>query len=149
MKRAMKIIQLQLVLLLFTSFQNKEEATYSLKVTVNNLRNSSGMVQFALYNNPDAFPDEHYKNYYRKSAARIVNGVAEITFAYLPAGKYAVNILHDEDSNGIIEKGLILPKEGIGFSNYKAIGIFNRPEFQKASFELLANKKIDIKIIYL
>lgn len=147
--KATIIIQLQLVFLLFNSIQNKEETSYPLTVTVNNLRNSIGVVQFALYNNPDAFPDEHYKKYYRKLTSKIVNGVSEITFKNLPAGKYAVNILHDEDTNGKIKKGLIFPKEGIGFSNYQVIGITNRPEFQKAAFEIVADKKIDVKIIYL
>lgn len=149
MKKAMKIIQLHLVLLLFSSFQNKEEISYPVTVTVNNLRNSNGVVQFALYNNPDAFPDEDYKKYYRKEIAKITNGVSEITFENLPAGKYAINILHDEDSNGKIKKGIILPREGIGFSNYQSLGISNRPVFQKASFEILQGKKINVKIIYL
>lgn len=148
MKRTMVIIQLQLVLLLFSSFQQKEASTIQLKVKVNDLRNSEGVVQFALYNNSDAFPDENYKSYYRKISAKIVDSGSEVIFENLPAGKYAVNILHDEDSNGRIKKGLILPKEGIGFSNYQSIGFSNKPAFEKASFELLANKEINITMIY-
>lgn len=148
MRKAMIMIQLQMVFILLTSFHKKEEVNYPLTVKVNNLRNSNGVVQFTLYNTPDGFPDEHYKKYYRKSSAKIINGVSEITFKNLASGKYAVNILHDEDENGKIKKGLILPKEGIGFSNYEAIGISNRPAFQKASFELVADKKINVKIIY-
>lgn len=149
MRKALIIIQLQLLFLLLSSFHKKEETNYPLTVTVNNLRNSDGVVQFALYNKADAFPDEHYKKYYRKLTANIVNGNSEVTFENLPEGKYAINILHDEDANGKIKKGLILPKEGIGFSNYQSIGITNRPVFQKAAFELLDDKKINIKVIYL
>ena len=148
MKKAMIIIQLQLVLLLFSSFQQKEATTFQLKVKVNDLHNCKGEVQFALYNTMDAFPDENYKKYYRKLSAKIVNGMSEVTFENLPSGKYAVNVLHDEDSNGRIKKGLILPKEGIGFSNYQSIGISNRPTFNKASFELKANKEINVRMIY-
>jgi len=93
-------------------------------------------VKFALYNNADAFPDEQYKKYYRKVTAKIVNGVSEVTFHNIPEGRYAVNILHDEDSNGKIKKRIILPKEGIGFSNYQSISILNQPNFRKASFDL-------------
>jgi len=145
----MVIIQFLVGILLFSSFQNKEETSYSLTVTVNDLRNSNGVVQFTLYNNADAFPDEHYERYFQKLTTRIVNGVAEVTFENLPEGKYAVNILHDEDENGKIKKGLILPKEGIGFSNYQSIGFSNRPVFHKASFDLLGDKNISVKIIYL
>lgn len=148
MKRVMVIIQL--ILIIYTSSaENKGLQPLVLTVEVNDLRNSNGVVQFALYNDADAFPDEHYKKYYRKLTAKIVNGVLEITFENLPKGKYAVNILHDEDANGKIKKGLILPKEGIGFSNYQSIGISNRPKFQNASFELLDDKKINVKVIYL
>lgn len=148
MKRSLVIIQLQLVLLLFSSFQQKEASTFQLKVKVDDLRNSEGVIQFALYNDSDAFPDENYKKYYRKISEKIVNGGSVATFENLPAGKYAVNILHDEDSNGRIKKGLILPKEGIGFSNYQSIGISNKPAFKKAAFELLANKEIKVTMIY-
>jgi len=57
--------------------------------------------------------------------------------------------LHDEDNDGKIKKGIVLPKEGIGFSNYQSISIFNRPNFRKASFDLEGNKEILVSIIYL
>ena len=145
----MVMIKLLIAVLLLSSFQDKEKTSYPLTVEVKNLRNSNGVVQFVLYNNPDAFPDEHYKKYYRKLTAKIVNGVAEVTFENLPIGKYAINILHDEDSNGMIKKGIILPKEGIGFSNYQSINILNQPNFRKASFDLKPDQKITVSVIYL
>ena len=60
----------------------------------------------------------------------------------------AVNVLHDENRNGKIEKGFILPKEGIGFSNFETIGFTNRPNFLKASFDVSENKNVTIKMIY-
>lgn len=122
---------------------------YSLKVEVNELRNTNGVVVFALYNREDAFPDEHYKKYFKKLTGEIINGTATVSFEQLPAGKYAVNILHDEDNDGKIKKGVMLPKEGIGFSNYQSIGLFNRPTFTKASFNLQSDEKIKVNIIYL
>ncbi|MGB0805890.1 MAG: DUF2141 domain-containing protein [Salibacteraceae bacterium] len=61
---------------------------------------------------------------------------------------YAVNILHDENSNGQIEKGFILPIEGIEFSNYLKIGLTNRPNFTNASFKVFENKTVSVKVIY-
>jgi uncharacterized protein (DUF2141 family) len=107
------------------------------------------VVQFALYNTEDSFPDEHYKKYYRKLTAKIANGVSTVTFENLPVGRYAVNILHDEDEDGKIKKGIILPKEGIGFSNYKFIGIFNKPDFSKAGIVLKSDTTIKVKVIYM
>ena len=138
------------LLISVSSFIPAETTTgFSLTVEVDKLRNSTGTVLFALYNREDAFPDEHYTKYLKKLTSKIVNGSASVTFENLPAGKYAVNILHDEDNNGKIKKGLILPKEGIGFSNFQSIGFSNRPSFEKASFNLSGDTKIKIKIIYM
>ncbi len=130
------------------TFQN-EKATYSLTIEVKDLRNSKGVVQFAIYNKDGSIPDFNYKKYFKKSLAEIKDSSSFVTFDNLPAGKYAVNILHDENSNGKIDKGFILPKEGIGFSNFQAIKVTNRPNFSKASFELKENKKMSIKVIYM
>jgi uncharacterized protein (DUF2141 family) len=122
--------------------------TFSLRVTVDNLRNSKGVVQFALYNKDGTVPDEKYEKYYKKQTAKIVNGSSSTIFKDLPEGRYAVNILHDEDENGKIDKGFLLPNEGIGFSNYTSIGLTNKPNFKKASFELNSDMEKKIKIIY-
>ena len=137
-------------IILFPSFGNqKEEITFSLTVEVADLRNSKGVVQFALYHTPDAFPDEDYTKYYRKRTAKIVEGFSTVTFENLPPGKYAINILHDEDENGKIKKGMVLPKEGIGFSNYESIGMFNKPKFSEAGIVLKSDTAIQVKIIYM
>ena len=128
--------------------QTKTEE-YSLTIEVENLRNSKGVLQVALYNKDGSIPDEYYKYYFKIEIAQIANGKSKITFKNLPKWKYAVNILHDENNNGKIDKGLILPKEGIGFSNYSSIGLTNRPNFKKASFDLFQDKEIKIKVIYM
>ena len=131
------------------SFVNPSADTYSLTIEVKNLRNSMGVVQFALYNKNGSIPDEDYENYYKILKGEIVNGSSTITFKNIPSGKYAINILHDENKNGKIDKGFILPIEGIGFSNFQSIGFSNRPNFSKASFELKENKTISVKVIYM
>ena len=109
-----------------TFIQAADTKGSSLTVSVNKLRNSNGNVLFALYNTEDAFPDEHYKKYYKILRGKIVNYSSFVIFENLPSGKYAVNILHDENNDGKIQKGFIFPKEGIGFSNYLSIGFSNR-----------------------
>ena len=137
------------VLFIFSSFSIEPDPTFSLTIKVEQLRNSKGIVQFALYNKEGSIPDESYKKCYKILKAEITNGSSTITFHDIPTGKYAVNILHDENNNGIIEKGFILPLEGIGFSNYQTIGLSNRPNFEKASFILNSNKVLMIKMVYL
>ena len=131
------------------SFAKPNAETFYLTIDVKNLRNEKGVVQFALYNKDGSIPDEDYENYYKIIKGEIVNGSSRITFKNIPTGKYAVNILHDENKNGKIDKGFILPIEGIGFSNFQSIGLTNRPNFSKASFELKENKTINVKVIYM
>ncbi len=126
------------------SFANSNADTYSVTIEVKNLRNAKGIVQFALYNKDGSIPDEDYENYYKILKGEIINGSSTITFKNIPSGKYAVNILHDENKNGKIDKGFILPIEGIGFSNFQSIGLTNRPNFSKASFKLEENKVINV-----
>ena len=137
------------VLFLLGSFAKNPPESFFVKVEVENLWNDIGNVQFALYNKDGSIPDEHYKKHFKIGTAEILNGKSSYTFMNLPEGTYAVNILHDEDKNGKIDKGFILPKEGIGFSNYSSIGLSNRPNFSKASFVVTSDRKIKVKVIYM
>lgn len=148
MKKLLKIVIVFTIAFILYSFTNQEEF-YSLTIEVKDLRNSKGIVQFALYNKDGSIPDEDYKKCYKILKSEIVNGSSVISFKNLPKGKYAVNILHDENKNSKIDKGFILPIEGIGFSNYQTIGLTNRPNFSKASFDLNKELKINVKVIYM
>ena len=137
------------VAMLMTSFQTTPvETTYSLTVKVDGLRNSKGVVQFALYNKDGTIPDENFESYYKIGTSPIENGSSTFIFSNLPTGRYAINILHDENENGKIDKGFFLPVEGVGFSNYESIGLSNRPKFSKASFQLNENSIKQVTIIY-
>jgi len=135
-------------LLYLTTFVASTMFSYELTVHVENLRNNKGDVQFSVYNKPNSLPDEKFQKFYKQKRANIVNESSTITFQNLPKGTYAVNILHDENKNGKIDKGFMLPVEGVGLSNYSTINLFNRPNFKDASFLLDKNKSIDIKINY-
>ena len=116
---------------------------------MNNLINDNGVVQFALYNRQVDFPDESFKKCYLIRKEAIHNRTSSVTFKGLTAGNYAVNVLHDENNDGKINKTLFLPNEGVGFSNYDKIRIGNKPNFKEASFLLKGDKNIIIKMIYL
>jgi uncharacterized protein (DUF2141 family) len=149
MKYLNKIILSSLTVLILSAFINQGVTSFSLTVNVAGLQNSKGIVQYALYNTEGSIPDESYKKSFRILTGTIINGSSAVTFNNLPPGRYAVNILHDENSNGKIDKGLIFPKEGIGFSNYQSIGLKNRPDFSKAGFEIKADTSISVKVIYM
>lgn len=141
------MIPIGIFILLAFNYRKDERA--SLTVEVSELKNSTGQVIFSLYNKDGSIPDEELKKYYKNAKVDISNKSAETTFKNLPKGKYAVNIVHDENKNGKIDKGWILPIEGIGFSNFKSIGLSNKPNFKKASFELNMDRLISVKVIYM
>ncbi|MHB1104878.1 MAG: DUF2141 domain-containing protein [Lutibacter sp.] len=144
-----------LLLLTFAMLSFSEstpEESYSLTIKSTGFRNSEGIALFVLYNKNGSIPDEKYKNYFKKGISKIdKNGTATFTFTNLPEGSYAVNILHDENKNGKIDKKFLLPmpSEGIGFSNFESIGMSNRPNFSKASFLVKSNMEKVVKVIYL
>ena len=149
MKMTRLSVQLVGIIILLSAFSYQKQETCSLTIEVRELRNSNGVVQFFLYDHKDEFPDEHNEKFYRKETAKIVDASSTVVFENLPTGKYAIKVLHDEDSDGKIKKGMFLPKEGIGFSNYESIGLTNRPAFDKATIDITADKKVSIKINYL
>ncbi|CAM4121813.1 DUF2141 domain-containing protein [Gillisia limnaea] len=142
---------LSLLIGLFSFTYPNQEAKYSLTIKVENLRNSKGVVQYAIYNKDGSIPDEKYEKYFRKGIAEISKNRSTLTFNDLPAGKYAVSILHDENENGKIDKKFLvpMPSEGVGISNYESIGLFNRPNFSKASFRVDSSLTKLVNIIYL
>jgi uncharacterized protein (DUF2141 family) len=149
MKHIRKLLALGACATCLFAFTLKEAAThYQLTVSVAELRNSEGTLLFSLYNREGSIPDKKLNNHFRLLKGEISRGKAEVTFSGLPAGKYAIGVLHDENNNGEIDKGFMLPEEGVGYSNYTTINIKNRPAFSKASFNLKSDTTVVVKINY-
>ncbi len=94
--------------------QKPQENLYSLRVEVDNFRNSKGIAQFALYDKDGTIPDEKLKKYFKKKEGEIQGGRSFVIFGNIPRGRYAVTVLHDENSNEEIDKiQAILGKKGL------------------------------------
>lgn len=149
----MKIFQILIAFIFvlsgFAFTTGDEKETFSLTVKVADLQNSTGVVQFSLYNTEGSIPDEYFEKYYLQLTASIANNASTVTFKNIPKGTYAINILHDEDKDGKVTKGFILPIEGLGFSNFEKLNPMNRPSYEKAKFNLDADKTMNIKVIYM
>ena len=70
-------------------------------------------------------------------ATAIEDGQANLAFANLPAGRYAIVVFHDENSNGQIDHNVLrLPSEPLGFSNGFSLGLLSGlPAFEKLAFQ--------------
>ena len=106
--------------------------TGEVTVSLTGLRSTKGLVQVCLTRDERAFPDCRKDADSRRLTVAAVDA-GTIRFGALPAGRYAVALLHDENANGRADMTLMLPREGFGFSRDAAVS-FGPPRFGKAAF---------------
>jgi uncharacterized protein (DUF2141 family) len=115
-----------------------------LKVVINNVKDEQGILWVALYDSKDHFMKEQFK-FVKLQPAK---GKLVAIFPDLAPGTYAISVMHDSNSNKVLDKnGLGMPKEGFGFSN-DAMGTFGPPDFKAASFEHSSPKELVINLKY-
>lgn len=115
MKQTQAILVMLMASVILLSFSAKEQNTHTLTVEVENLRNSKGVLQVALYNKDGSIPDEHYKKYHRIERVKIINGKSEITFENLPKGRYAVTFYTMKITTARLTKDLFYQKKELDF----------------------------------
>lgn len=120
--------------LIFATFAICSGATAQahLEVTIKNLKEPKGSVRVGLFKDDKTFLKEAWLGQVVKAA----DGEIKVVFEKVPAGTYAVSIIHDKNENGELDSNFFgMPTEGFGFSN-DAMGTFGPPDFAKASFVL-------------
>lgn len=109
----------------------------TLNVEIIGVASDSGEVHVALYDNPAGFPKS--KGMLIETEVLIKNDVALATFENLTAGRFAIAIYHDENSNNKFDQGLFgIPLEDFGFSNDATV-FLSPPDFEDAAFDVLEN----------
>lgn len=108
-----------------------------LTVTANGVRGAAGQVRV----------DVCVKNEFLKDrctfagSAPAAKGSVTVTVPEVRPGRYAVQIYHDENGNGRLERNFIgIPKEGYGFSNDIKPG-FGPPNFDAAAIDMGAQPR--------
>lgn len=128
---------------------NLTERTFTLTIIVTSLRNNDGKIQLDIYKNQKEFEarysDKERRIYLPKK--KLVNGTVTFVFKNLPEGTYGVAIMDDENSNGKIDYGWVLPSEGFGFGDYWHKK-WRTPTFDDFKFTLQANKTVTVKAKY-
>ena len=129
--------------LLGSSFAFAAENT--LRVSVDGIRDTQGVVRVALYNSPEGFPKDGRS--IREESAGAQPGKLTLTFKNLPSGRYAAIAYQDEDNNGQLNKRFgMIPIEGYGLSNNPQV--FGKPGFDACAFELEGDRQIEINLKY-
>jgi uncharacterized protein (DUF2141 family) len=90
------------------------------------------MILACLTREPRHFPKCEDDPAARRATIPIATGV-RFSFANLAPGDYALLILHDENSNGRVDKTLGIPREGVGFSRNPRL-FMGPPSFQAVRF---------------
>jgi uncharacterized protein (DUF2141 family) len=100
--------------------------------TVTGLRSAKGQVLACLTHSANRFPncdrDPQARRLIVPAGAHI-----ELDFGPIPAGTYAIALIHDENGNGKLDKRLLMPAEGFGFSRNAPVR-FGPPSFASAAF---------------
>lgn len=123
-------------------------AQHTLKVHVNDLRNTSGTLYFAVFTSEKGFPGDPSQAVYSGKIEKIPSISTSYTFNNVISGEYAVAIFHDEDNNGSMKKNVLgIPLEGTAVSN-NAKGKLGPPKYADARFKLDGNKSISVTMWY-
>ena len=103
-------------------------------VQILDIRNSIGTVACALFKSSAGFPTEYLRAATNIMVIKIRKSQARCDFEDIPAGTYALAVVHDQNMNGKLDTNLLgIPTEGYGFSN-DAKGVLGAPSFSSASF---------------
>ena len=119
----------------------------TIHVTVTDLRSTKGEVHACLAPGRDSFPDcsaGRGRTLTLPAAEHV-----EFSFPDVPNGRYAIALLHDENGNGKIDKALMIPREGFGFSRDAPLRM-GPPSFKDAAFDVDAkgvNQSIRMRYI--
>jgi uncharacterized protein (DUF2141 family) len=109
-------------------------ALTEVSVVVTGLRNAKGQVLACLTAQPKGFPDCR-KDPAARNAVVPAGTEVRINFGAVPAGRYAISMIHDENANRKMDMALMMPKEGYGFSRDAPVRM-GPPKFDKAAFEV-------------
>ena len=109
-----------------------------LVVTITGIKKSTGTVLVTLKNSEAAWNSDMDAVAVQKIAAQKAveaKGTLVVNFGDLPAGTYAVMVLHDENDNHKMDTGFMgIPSEGYGFSNNPHVR--RKPYFSETKFEV-------------
>jgi uncharacterized protein (DUF2141 family) len=122
----------------------------TLRIHVDGLRNSIGVVGAAIFKSRDGWPENMSKtvNHWPTPIGPDAHEATSV-MDNLPTGDYGVVAIHDENKNHKLDRNFIgIPKEGFGFANNPHVG-FSAPPFDAAIVHVTCPvTEINIHLIY-
>lgn len=106
-----------------------------LTITVTDLRSVKGAVGFSVVNSTAAWDGKAAA--VERRMVPVSGNEVTLQLTDLPAGEYAVSVMHDENGNGELDANFMgMPTEGYGFSNNP--NVLRKPTYDEARFQLAA-----------
>ena len=124
------------------------EGNCSLVIHVTGFRNTKGLLGAELFTSSAGWPEDASKSF-RHEHFPIEGDHATARFDRIPAGKYGVVVLHDENENQKLDRNVFLvPKEGFGFANNPHV-LLTAPPIEKATIPVTCPETTtEIRLIY-
>lgn len=136
-----------IILLFFAlqiTFAQKKQTGSTIIVQLNGIKEPTGQVLLSLFNKEEGFPTQPEKAF-RWSKAKVTASSLIISLDGLPLGTYAIAVVHDENSNEVMDRNWFgLPEEPYGISN-NVTRTFTPPKFEEAKFTV-TGKRDTVKI---
>ncbi|CAM4135840.1 DUF2141 domain-containing protein [Pseudoalteromonas byunsanensis] len=124
-------------------------------VNISNVKSDEGQLLVMIHDNSaDYHADLNFNDpkaqYFLKKAVVPVAPNTVVVFENVPAGKYAINVIHDEDADGELDRMIFpflgMPSEPYALSN-NIYDHFSKGDFDDALVELMApSSQIDLSL---
>jgi len=125
----------------------KKTETYSITITVTNIRNHDGVIRFKFFDDSTPFPhDTGFRKVVVKKS-EITGDSFTVTYHGFISRYMGIALLDDENDNWKLDMGWFLPKEGYAFSDYHHTAL-RRPIYQDFRFLLTGDKNVVMKMKY-
>jgi uncharacterized protein (DUF2141 family) len=123
-------------------------ADCSIVIHVTGFRNTKGVLGAELFTSSAGWPEVVSKSF-RHAHFPIDGNHATARFDHIPAGRYGVVVLHDENENEKLDRNVFMvPKEGFGFANNPRV-LLVAPPMEKATVPVTCpTSTTDIRLIY-
>lgn len=123
------------------------EKTYSITITVKNIRNKKGVIRFKFYDDSTPFPHDFGFLKHVVPKSEVTGDSLQITLHGFKSQHMAIALQDDENSNMKLDFGWLLPKEGHAFSDYYHAAL-RRPVYDDFAFYLTGDRHVIMTMRY-
>jgi len=147
MNSYLRVMVLLFLVAVSVRFVPAQSAACQVAIHVDGFRNNKGDLGVNVFPTADGWPEDNNKTVFHHGfPIQGDHATAEFT---LPDGRYAIVVLHDENSNQKLDRNFLrIPKEGFGFANNPRVGL-SPPGFESAVLQVACPRtETSIHLIY-